>query len=51
MKTGRNCISLGSTALKLYAQRSIMARLVEEEEESDERLVEEERDEMEHDDN
>ena len=29
LRTGRNCIALGSGALKLYAQRSIMARLIE----------------------
>ena len=31
LKTGRNCIALGSAALKLYAQRRITARLVDDE--------------------
>ena len=36
LKTGRNCIAIGSTALKLYAQRQDMARLIEEEERDNE---------------
>ena len=33
LRTGRNCIAISSAALKLYAQRQVMARLIEEEEE------------------
>lgn len=29
LKTGRNCVAVGSTALKLYAQRQVMARLTD----------------------
>ena len=39
LRTRRNCIALGSAALKLYAQRRIMARLREEEREEDESEV------------
>ena len=28
LRTGRNCIALGSVALKLYAQRCVMSRLI-----------------------
>ena len=30
LRTGRNCIGLGSTPQKLYAQRKVMDRLIEE---------------------
>ena len=36
LKTGRNCVVIGSTALKLYTQRQVKARLTEEEEGSEE---------------
>ena len=36
LNSGRNCISLGSAALKLYAQRQVMARLIEENQADDE---------------
>ena len=29
LKTDRNCVAVESTALKLYAQRQVMARLTE----------------------
>jgi hypothetical protein len=43
LRIGRNCIAVGSAALKMYAQRSIASRLVEEDSEvaGDEEVEEE----------
>ena len=41
LKAGRNCAALGSATMKLFAQRKVMSRIMEESKGSEDEQIEE----------
>lgn len=41
LKAGRNCTALGSVTMKLFAQRKVMSRIMEESKRSEDKQIEE----------